>query len=92
MLSASFIAPPEPPKPKVPPHENPIPDYEDPSKPQIPEEVPMPPTPDPMPNDNPPITMMAVDAGVTLREIGGRIGPDATRFGDWELNGKCVDF
>jgi hypothetical protein len=25
-------------------------------------------------------------------EIGGRKGPEPTRFGDWELNGKCVDF
>jgi len=26
------------------------------------------------------------------REFGGRKGPEATRFGDWELGGKCVDF
>ncbi len=26
------------------------------------------------------------------REIGGRDGPDPTRFGDWEKNGRCVDF
>ena len=26
------------------------------------------------------------------REIGGRAGPDPTRFGDWEKNGRCVDF
>jgi len=26
------------------------------------------------------------------REIGGRKGPDPTRFGDWEKNGRCVDF
>ncbi|MFA7276333.1 MAG: DUF1674 domain-containing protein [Pseudobdellovibrionaceae bacterium] len=25
-------------------------------------------------------------------EYGGRKGPEATRFGDWEMNGKCVDF
>lgn len=25
-------------------------------------------------------------------EIGGRAGPDPTRFGDWEKNGRCVDF
>ena len=25
-------------------------------------------------------------------EFGGRKGPEATRFGDWEMNGKCVDF
>lgn len=26
------------------------------------------------------------------KEIGGREGPEPTRFGDWELHGKCVDF
>lgn len=26
------------------------------------------------------------------REIGGREGPDPTRYGDWELRGRCVDF
>ncbi|MBE2190813.1 MAG: DUF1674 domain-containing protein [Alphaproteobacteria bacterium] len=26
------------------------------------------------------------------REYGGRKGPEATRYGDWENNGKCVDF
>jgi hypothetical protein len=26
------------------------------------------------------------------REIGGRSGPDPTRFGDWEKNGRCIDF
>ncbi len=26
------------------------------------------------------------------KEIGGRKGPEPTRYGDWELNGKCVDF
>jgi hypothetical protein len=26
------------------------------------------------------------------REIGGRDGPDPTRYGDWEKNGRCVDF
>lgn len=25
-------------------------------------------------------------------EIGGRAGPDPTRYGDWEINGRCVDF
>jgi len=25
-------------------------------------------------------------------EIGGRAGPDPTRFGDWEKNGRCIDF
>ncbi len=26
------------------------------------------------------------------REIGGRKGPDPTRFGDWEKAGRCIDF
>ena len=26
------------------------------------------------------------------KEIGGRKGPDPTRFGDWEKNGRCIDF
>ena len=25
-------------------------------------------------------------------EFGGRDGPDPTRYGDWEKNGRCVDF
>ena len=25
-------------------------------------------------------------------EIGGRDGPEPTRFGDWEKNGRCIDF
>ena len=26
------------------------------------------------------------------REIGGPKGPEPTRFGDWERNGRCSDF
>ena len=26
------------------------------------------------------------------KEIGGRPGPDPTRYGDWEKNGRCIDF
>jgi hypothetical protein len=34
------------------------------------------------------------DAGGTgpKKEIGGRDGPDPTRFGDWEKAGRCIDF
>ncbi len=28
----------------------------------------------------------------TPPEIGGREGPEPTRFGDWEKNGRCIDF
>jgi hypothetical protein len=33
----------------------------------------------------------AVD-GLKPREQGGREGPEPTRFGDWELRGRCIDF
>lgn len=26
------------------------------------------------------------------KEIGGRKGPEPTRFGDWEKDGRCIDF
>jgi hypothetical protein len=26
------------------------------------------------------------------KEIGGRDGPEPTRFGDWEKAGRCIDF
>jgi hypothetical protein len=25
-------------------------------------------------------------------ELGGPQGPEPTRFGDWEKNGRCIDF
>jgi|HubBroStandDraft_2_1064218.scaffolds.fasta_scaffold413690_1 hypothetical protein len=49
------------------------------------------PEPDPVPvpalgsRGAAPSTLMA-------REVGGREGPDPTRFGDWELRGRCIDF
>jgi len=27
-----------------------------------------------------------------VKELGGRGGLDPTRFGDWEKNGRCIDF
>lgn len=27
-----------------------------------------------------------------VEEIGGPDGPDPTRFGDWSVNGRCIDF
>ena len=35
----------------------------------------------PQPGDAPP-----------AREIGGPKGPEPTRYGDWESNGRCSDF
>ena len=26
------------------------------------------------------------------KEVGGREGPDPTRYGDWEKAGRCIDF
>lgn len=26
------------------------------------------------------------------KEIGGRQGPEPTRYGDWEKDGRCIDF
>lgn len=27
-----------------------------------------------------------------VKEIGGAEGPEPTRYGDWERNGRCTDF
>ena len=27
-----------------------------------------------------------------VRELGGPSGPEPTRYGDWEKNGRCIDF
>lgn len=32
------------------------------------------------------------DAKAVPVEIGGRKGPDPTRYGDWEKGGRCIDF
>ncbi len=26
------------------------------------------------------------------KEVGGPAGPEPTRYGDWEKNGRCIDF
>jgi len=39
--------------------------------------------PDPVPVRQPP---------QRPREIGGPRGPEPTRYGDWEKNGRCSDF
>ncbi len=28
----------------------------------------------------------------SVKEIGGQSGPEPTRYGDWEKNGRCTDF
>jgi hypothetical protein len=37
-------------------------------------------------------TLAAPSAKNESAEIGGPAGPEPTRFGDWERNGRCVDF
>jgi hypothetical protein len=34
----------------------------------------------------------AVESPVPPVELGGRDGPEPTRFGDWEKAGRCIDF
>lgn len=31
-------------------------------------------------------------AVTVVHEVGGPQGPEPTRFGDWERNGRCIDF
>lgn len=50
-----------------------------PSSDPAPETVPDPALPPPPPPQKP-------------GEIGGRDGPEPTRYGDWEVNGRCTDF
>lgn len=32
------------------------------------------------------------EAHKPTEEIGGRAGPEPTRYGDWENGGRCTDF
>jgi len=32
------------------------------------------------------------DDRARVRELGGREGLEPTRYGDWELRGRCIDF
>ena len=32
------------------------------------------------------------DKDVKPKEIGGRDGPEPTRYNDWEKSGRCIDF
>ena len=54
-------------------------------------------TDDPVPPPRPPPAEPAVPPKPAappppVAEIGGRKGPEPTRYGDWELNGRCIDF
>jgi len=37
-------------------------------------------------------TMDPRDPASWPREFGGQSGPEPTRYGDWEKNGRCTDF
>src|SRR5579863_4734449 len=48
-----------------------------------------PPPPRPLPN--PPPRAGVGRVGARPREIGGPKGPEPTRYGDWEVGGRCTD-
>jgi len=54
--------------------------------PEVPEPAPMP------ERGTQPAAEAAAARQAPPREIGGRDGPDPTRYGEWEKNGRCVDF
>jgi hypothetical protein len=39
-----------------------------------------------------PVPVAPGDAAPPPGEIGGPAGPEPTRYGDWEKNGRCIDF
>jgi hypothetical protein len=44
------------------------------------------------PTETPKPQIVELPAPKTAKETGGPKGPEPTRYGDWELKGKCVDF
>ena len=55
--------------------------------------TPQPPEPQPAPPAIAPENPVTPPVPTTPpREIGGRQGPDPTRYGDWEKAGRCIDF
>jgi hypothetical protein len=52
-----------------------------------------PPADSPAPGIAAPLASAAGDPLVLRpRELAGPAGPEPTRFGDWEKNGRCIDF
>jgi hypothetical protein len=45
----------------------------------------------PEPKPAPPAVKPAAPAK-PVAETGGPTGPEPTRYGDWEKNGRCIDF
>jgi len=50
----------------------------------------VPKAPDPKPAE--PLPKPKAPETAPVPEIGGRGGLDPTRYGDWEIGGRCVDF
>jgi hypothetical protein len=48
--------------------------------------------PKPEPGKPAPPVQKTGTEGKPPREIGGPKGPEPTRYGDWEQNGRCTDF
>jgi hypothetical protein len=48
--------------------------------------------PDPEPEKADDTVAESVPQAPATVEIGGRDGPEPTRYGDWEKNGRCIDF
>ena len=46
----------------------------------------------PEPGDTAAETPAAAGDAAPVQENGGREGLDPTRYGDWEKNGRCIDF
>jgi hypothetical protein len=44
------------------------------------------------PSDGTPVQKDSESAASVPEEIGGRGGLNPTRYGDWEKNGRCIDF
>jgi hypothetical protein len=40
----------------------------------------------------PPAAPQPQPARIPPREVGGPQGPEPTRYGDWEVRGRCIDF
>jgi len=50
------------------------------------------PTPRPAKPNRPEVDPAGADSPPRPREIGGPKGPEPTRYGDWEIGGRCIDF
>ena len=46
----------------------------------------------PAPESRPRDAAEPVSQPARPKEIGGPKGPEPTRYGDWEKNGRCIDF